>query len=413
MITDVRQSAARHDATLRQRLDTIVPLAMQRAELDAWVIIGREYAEGPVLRTMLPATWITARRRTILVFLRTGQSVERLAVARYAVDDLFPSAWDPDTQPDQMARLAELLVEAAPRRIGIDVSGALNHGDGLSATDHDLLRAALPPELASRLVPAELAAMVWLQTRDAAEVVGMRTACAHAHALLARALSSEVITPGRTTTADVEWWLRQAVHADGLGSWFHPSTSVQRGGDGPTAFASHPGDDVIEPGDLVHIDFGLIMDDLCTDQQQHGYVLRPKESEPPTYLVDALRIGNRLQDIVMAELRPGRTGNEVLAEARAVAAKESIDASIYSHPIGLHGHGAGPAIGLWDRQDGVPGSGDLPIDLDTCWSIELAAMVEAPAWGGRIAIRLEEDAHLDAAGTHWLDGRQTALHVIG
>ena len=155
MTVDLRDAATRHDEILRQRLDEVVPLAMERADLDVWVIIGREYAEGPVLRTMLPATWINARRRTVLVFRRdrTTGAVERLAVARYDIEGLYPSAWDPEVQPDQWARIAEVVAEGDPRRIGVDTSDVLAHADGLTATEHAAFEAALPTALRDRLVP--------------------------------------------------------------------------------------------------------------------------------------------------------------------------------------------------------------------------------------------------------------------
>lgn len=416
MTTDLRAAATRQDELLRQRLDEVVPLAMERADLDTWVIIGREYAEGPVLRTMLPATWLNARRRMVLVFRRdrTTGSVDRQAVSRYDVEGIYPSAWDPEQQPDQWARIAELVGEGDPQRIGIDRSEVLAHADGLSATEDALLRAALPPWLRDRLVPAELAATTWLETRVAGEVEVMREACATGHELLARALSSEIVTPGTTTTEDVVWWLRQQVHDRGLGSWFHPTVRLQRSGASSALFAAHPDDMVIEAGDLVHIDFGVVMERLCTDQQQHAYVLRPGETEAPAGLVAGLAAGNRVQDLLLAEFAVGRTGNELLLAARAAAAAEGIDTTIYSHPLGLHGHGAGPAIGMWDNQLGQSVTGALGVHAGTCWSIELAVSVPMPGWpGDRVAIMLEEDVVFDGERVDWLDGRQTALYLIG
>ena len=115
MTLDLRARADARDRLLASRLDSLIPMLMDRAGLDAWVLAAREYDEDPVLQTMLPATWLdTARRRTILLFLRAPDGARRLAVARYAVGDAFPSAWDPEAQPDQWSRLAELLADADP-----------------------------------------------------------------------------------------------------------------------------------------------------------------------------------------------------------------------------------------------------------------------------------------------------------
>lgn len=413
MTLDLRAAADRHDDLLRRRLDEVVPIAMDRADLDVWVVTGREYGEGPVLRTMLPAVWLSARRRTVLIFRRGTSSVDRRAASRYEVADLFPAAWDPDVQPDQWARVVELIGEGDPQRIGVDSSSVLAHADGITASEHHALFAALPDWLRGRLVSAEVAATTWLETRLPDEVTTMRAACATAHGLLARALSTEVVKPGVTTTMDVEWWLRQQVHDAYLGSWFHPTVRLQRNGPASELFAAHPDDLVIEPGDLVHIDFGVVSEGLCTDQQQHAYVLREGETEAPAGLVRALATGNRLQDLLIGEFAVGRTGDELLRSTLERATVEGIDAKIYSHPLGLHGHGAGPAIGMWDKQDGVPGTGALPVHPNTCWSIELAVTVPIEGWPDPVMIMLEEDVVFDGQRVDWLDGRQTALHLIG
>jgi hypothetical protein len=115
----------------------------------------------------------------------------------------------------------------------------------------------------------------------------------------------------------------------------------------------------------------------------------------------------------MRQFRTGRSGNELLAAARADTAAAGLDATIYSHPIGLHGHAAGPTIGLWDRQDGVPGSGDYPVFPNTSYSIELSVLEPVPEWGGKpVRFMLEEDAFFDGAQCRFLDGRQTHVWLI-
>jgi Xaa-Pro aminopeptidase len=410
-LVPLRERAAIMDGWLRDRLDHIVPMLMQRHGLDAWVLVAREYNEDPVLRTMLPATWMGARRRTILVFTHGGS--QRHAVTRYAVGDLFASAWDPTTQPDQWQALHDLLVAADPGSIAVDVSPTFALADGMTHTDHGLLSRALG-SLADRMVSAEPLAVGWLETRTDGEVTEFRTACSVAHGLLRRALSGEVVTPGSTTTDDVGWWLREEVAGLRLVSWFHPSVSVQRATDGRGgSFATRPEDTVILPGDLVHIDFGLTYLGLNTDQQQHAYILRPGETAAPDGLRRALAASNRAQDLLMAEFVEGRTGNEVLAAALQSCRRVGLDATIYTHPLGLHGHAAGATIGLWDQQDRVSGAGDWPINVDSAWSIELSTVSKVPEWGDRpVRAMLEEDAFFDGSGIAFLDGRQTELWLI-
>ena len=171
MSADLRRSAERHDRLLARRLGELVPALMRRAGLDAWVVAGREYNEDPVLETMLPATWLgTARRRTILVFLDHGDRVERMAVARYAVGDAFGSSWDPEEEPDQWLRLAQILESANPQRIGLNRSETFALADGLSSSEVDQMLAALPNDLRDRVVSAEAAAIGWLETRLDEEV---------------------------------------------------------------------------------------------------------------------------------------------------------------------------------------------------------------------------------------------------
>jgi Xaa-Pro aminopeptidase len=415
MTADLRARAAARDRLLESRLETLVPMLMDRAGLDAWVLAAREYNEDPVLATMLPETWLdTARRRTVLLFLRSADGVRRTAVARYAVGDAFPSGWDPEQQPDQWRRLAELLAEADPARIGVNTSSVFPLADGLSVSEREALLAALHPALAERVVTAEAAAIGWLETRLPEERTRLAAACRASHGYLRRALSGEVIVPGTTTTTDVEWWLRDAVHGYGFRSWFHPTCTVQRrGGEARESFAGKAGETVIVPGDLVHVDFGIVDDGYCTDQQQHAYVRLPGEAAAPEGLVTGLARANRLQDLLLREIARGGTGNDVLRRTLGAARAEAIDGLVYTHPIGLHGHAAGPTIGLWDNQVAVEGQGDYPVWPDTAYSIELQARVAVPEWDGQVVqVMLEEDAFFDGDACRFLDGRQTELWLV-
>jgi Xaa-Pro aminopeptidase len=408
LVLPMAERAAVVDGWLEGRVREVLPMLMRRADLDMWLIIGREYNEDPVLETMLPATWLSARRRTMLMIHDpgAGRPLETLAVARYDVGRVFRQAWDPEAQPDQWQRLVTLIEARDPQRIGINVSRDFALADGLSHTEHELLMAALPARLRERVVSAEAAAIGWLETRTAAEMTVYRQICRMAHEIIAEGLSEAAVQPGVSTTDDLAWWYRERVRGLGLAAWFHPSVSVQRPVD-----AADPQSSVIRPGDLLHVDFGITYLRLNTDTQQHAYVLAPGETDAPAALREALATGNRLQDILTGEFASGRSGNEILAAARRKALDEGIEPSIYTHPIGYHGHGAGPTIGLWDQQEGVPGKGDYPLYPNTAHSIELAAIVDVDGWG-TIRIKLEEDAFFDGASVRYIDGRQTALHLL-
>jgi Xaa-Pro aminopeptidase len=264
------------------------------------------------------------------------------------------------------------------------------------------------------LVSGENLAIAWLETRTSEEMSVYRLINRIAHEIIEEGLSEKVITPGITTTADVQWWYRERIKELKLTAWFHPSVSIQR-----SEAPEHAGDfsgtiasDVIQPGDLLHMDFGITYLRLSTDTQRMAYVLKPGETEAPQELRNALKIGNRLQDILTDEFVTGRTGNDILLSALQKAAQKGIKATIYTHPIGFHGHGAGPTIGLWDQQGGVPGNGDYPLFPNTAHSIELNAEVFIPAWNRNIRIMLEEDAIFDGEKVWYIDGRMTELYLI-
>ncbi len=419
-VLPLRERAKVIDRWLERRMEVVVPEVMRREGVDLWIVAAREYNEDPVIETMLPATWMAARRRTVLILHDQGPNrpIERLAAARYDIGP-FPRAWDPEAQPDQWARVAEIIKERDPRRIAVNRSETFALADGLTGTEYDQLMAALPAKYRERVVSAERLAIGWLETRTAEEMEVYPQVVRIAHRIIAEGFSAQVIQPGVTTTDDVVWWYRERISDLKLATWFHPSVEVQRaetdpglrGGQGN--FADRPEENVILAGDLLHVDFGITYLRLNTDTQQHAYVLRPGETDAPDGLKRALAIGNRLQDVLTENFAAGRSGNDILAGALAQATAEGIAATIYTHPIGFHGHAAGPTIGLWDQQGGVPGRGDYPLFANTAHSIELNAAVEIPEWGGQtVRIMLEEDAFFDGDRTWYIDGRQTELWLI-
>jgi len=401
-VTDLRSDGGHHNELLERRLNVLVPQLLADEGIDCWVLIGREYAEDPVLATMLPAEWLSARRRTILVLTPT----DRYAIARYPVGNLFRSEWDRATQPDQWKRLREVLLDLDPSTIGIGTSEIQAHADGLTATQHKALLAALSPDLSDRVVSAGTLGVRWLETRLPEERAVLEQATQRAHHILRRGLSRDAVIPGVTTTTDLEWWYRQTVHDEGMASWFHPTVSIQRQDGGQ--------DSTVRQGDLLHVDFGIVYRDMCTDQQEHAYVMRDEDNgQPPAGLSAGLHDANRIQAVLMANFQTGRTGNGILARSLARCAELGLDATIYTHSIGLHGHGAGMTIGLWDQQDGVHGAGDHPLHPDTAYSIELMGVSRIPEWDNqKVRFMIEQDAWFDGATCDWLDGRQTELLII-
>jgi len=405
------------DGWLKERLETVVQPIMRREGVDMWILIAGEYDEDPVVKTMLPSTWLSARRTTILVFHDRGgeAGVERMAVARYPVADMFPAAWDPETQPDQWDRLAEIVRERDPETIAVNTSEEFPLADGLSVGMKRKLERALGP-LSDRLVEKEGVALGWLEKRIEGERAAYPQVVRLAHSIIAETFSEASVTPGVTTTGDLRWRLRQRITDLGLDTWFHPSVFIQRNGQDTFKIANMSLDSgqVIMPGDFLHVDFGITYLRLNTDTQHHAYVLRPGETEAPKGLRDGLAAANKVQDAVLDAFKTGRSGNDVFMTARRQIERQGINGTIYTHPLGLHGHGAGPWIGFWERQEPVPGRrGSYPVYPDTAWSIELNAQAPVPEWGGQVVrFMTEEDAYFDGETIRYLDGRQTEITLI-
>ena len=408
-ILTLRQQNVVYNDWLKVRLERILPQLMREEGFDMWLVICRENNEDPVYFSLVPFTSLYASRTSILVFFDKGSQggLERLTVSRSGIGSFYKSAWEPE-KIDQWARLAQIIKERNPKKIGINISDVDNYADGLTATLERKLKAALPPEYHPRLQSAERLSVRWLERRSPEELEVYPQVAAIAHRIIAAAFSSAVITPGVTTTEDVVWWMRERSRQLGFTNWFHPTVDIQR----PKA-ASFAESQVIHRGDLLHCDFGITYLRLNTDTQEMAYVLKDGETEIPKGLVDAFAQGNRLQDILLGEMKTGRTGNEMLLASLKKAKGEGLRPSIYTHPLGLHGHAAGPNIGMWDKQEGVPGIGDYTLNEDTVFSVELNVTTKVPEWGDQdVRIPLEHDAVYTAAGPRWLDQRQTRLIVI-
>ena len=406
------------DQILAERFNELLPDLMDRTGIDMWILISREYNEDPVLKTMLPSTWLNARRRTILVFHRNKQkdTLEKLAIARYNIGDNIDSAWDKEKQPDQWKALVDIIKDRNPSKIGLNFSDNFGIADGLVKTDFDEFKAELPKEFEDRIVSAEDLAVGWIETRTLREMVIYSDLVEMTHNIIGEAFSTSVIQPGVTTTDDVVWWMRQKVTELGMETWFHPTVDIQRSNeqlvDHITAFSDEKGNSVILPGDLIHCDFGITYLRLNTDCQQMAYVLKADENEAPEFLVEAFQKGNQLQDILTSNFETGLSGNDILSKSLDQAKKEDLKASIYTHPLGLYGHSAGPTIGMWDQQGGVPGTGDYPLYKNTVYAIELNTEVEIAEWDKSVRIMLEEAGFWGEDGFRYVNKRQRNLMLI-
>jgi Xaa-Pro aminopeptidase len=422
----LRAQAERQQAWLKQRLDSLLPGLMRKYKIDMWVMPMREYNEDPVFPALVSPTTFAARRRTIYVFfdLGPGRGVERIALGGSSQGGLYEAVRSmkkvtasvggrqAELWGDQQWQVLKEVVEARkPKVIGIDVSRTFAFADGLSAGEYEGMRQALGPVWTRRFKRAEGLPVDLIATRVPDEQRFYHDLAELTWAVIDTMFSDRIVRPGVTRTSDLVWYFRQRVNDFGLGTWFQPSVDVQRRG----ASEEQLGDDpIIQRGDVLHCDVGITALRLNTDIQHLAYVLPEGETAAPAGLVHALTRSNKLQDIVMEEIRPGRTGNQILASARARMVAEGIDGTIYSHPIGLNGHGAGPLIGLWDYQEGVPGRGDHQVIANQWFSVELQATTPVPEWGGQpVRMAQEEDMVMGPDGVpRWAYRRQTELHLI-
>jgi hypothetical protein len=421
----LREQARVQQEWLEYRLQNHLPQLMRRHGVSMWLVVSREYNEDPVFFSLVSPTMFAARRRTIYVFFDRGpeKGIERLALGGGSNGGAYTVYRDPDNAnkelylDQQWATLRKLIDERKPANIAINISQTHAFSDGLTAGEREQLEEALGAENRKKLIRAESLPLEYISLRVPGMMPYYRTMMDWVHAMIARAFSREVITPGKTTNQDVVWWMREEFRRAGFTTWFQPTVRVQKPAGDPVLTATNLREEepvVIERGDVLHCDVGVTGMNLKTDTQHMGYVLRAGETQPPAGIVEALRNAQRMQEIVMQEMKPGLGGNQVLKSSLARIRAAGIRGTVYSHPIGDHGHGAGPLIGLWDRQEGVPGRGDAVILPDTWFSIELSARTPVPEWGGReLWVGMEEDAAMDAAGRmSWINRRQETYHLV-
>jgi Xaa-Pro aminopeptidase len=422
----LREQADLQQKWLENRLTTVLPGLMRQYGIDMWVIPMREYNEDPTFTSLVSPTTFAARRRTIYVFFDRGpeKGVERIALGGTSQGGLYEavrstravSAAVGGRQAElwgdqQWQVLKEVIEQRNPRVIGINTSRTFAFADGLSSGELDGMREALGQTWTAKFKPAEGLAVDFIATRVPEEAGFYERLTRLVWDLIEEMFSERTITPGVTRTSDLVWWWRQRVNDFGLGTWFQPSVSVQRKGATAEQLGADP---VILRGDVLHCDVGITALRLSTDTQHNAYVLREGETDAPEGLGQALANGNRLQDILFEEVRPGRSGNEILAATLARMKAAGLDGTMYSHPIGMHGHGAGPLIGLWDYQEGVPGRGDHRVVPNMWYSSELQVTTPVAEWGGQpVRMAQEEDFFIGPDGRpRWAFRRQDRLHLI-
>lgn len=388
-----------------EKLDRILPQAMRENDIDMWIVASREGHDDPNA-AMLGGGYVGDVAYYVFTD-RGGERIERVAMGiGGAAFDQCP-LYDIKASP---AELRRLVAERAPKRIGINVATEIGTADGLSHSLHEKLRETLGPEFASRLVSAEKLVSDFRSRHTAAEIAAFARAGDYSRTIAERALSSEVIRPGQTTTGDVAWWMMEELHREGLGNSFGiPSIYVLGPGErGPTS-----GDHVIRPGDLITMDWGVNYLLSYTDMKRMAYVLKPGETAPPPGVQRAFDKAAEIRGMILDVVRPGVTAGDALAAVnRRVAETPGLvlgryddpsadptvsDVVIGSHSVGDWGHGSGPSMA-----DFNPLRMTYTLRPGNFLSIELFLYTPVTEWGGRkIKIPLEDNGVVTERGFEW------------
>ncbi len=421
-ILPMRDRARLQNEILDWRLDHVLPAIMRREGLEMWLVVTFEYAEDPVYMTMVAQPMFSARRLSILLFHDSKDGFRKLTANWHGTATSGPMYTNLFTDRSKGANhqftvVADYIRQHDPKTIGINYAPHFGHhdefahGNGLAAFHKAKLEQALDKKYVDRLVPAEKVAMRWYETRSPRELSLYRHLAGITHDLIAEFFSNRVITPDVTTSDDVQWWIRERINQLGLDTWFHPSIDITRSPADTKRYGA--GDRVIRRGDLLHCDVGITYLGLNTDMQHNAYVLRLGETEAPAGLRDLLRKGNRLQEIHLAEMREGRTGNEILASILERGRAEGLRPTVYTHPIGPYGHGSGTMIGMPEKQAFVPGTGEHPLHADTVYAIEFSVAADVPEWDNvEVSTGFEDNAVFSGGTARWVDGYPRAFYLI-
>ena len=394
------------DEILAERLELAESL-MKESGVDAWIIASREYNEDPLFHALTPAHFPTARRITLLVLgFENGQYV------RYCVnlpdaelEKYYTQDYDRHNET-QMEALTRVLTRMNPSNIAINVSDHYAYTDGLSVGLYRLMMKELPKEFTDKFISADGIGVRLLETRTQKELEVYPMVMEEAMDIISKTFSEENIIVGKTTCTDLMYFMEQETNNRGIYTWFDSTIDLQRH-DG-----MHTNDTVIEKGDLLHCDFGIRYLNLCTDTQRLCYVLKDGEEEIPEELQKAFARNNRFQDIVRNNMKLGKTGNEVFVESLEQGKQEGLRPMLYTHPLGFHGHAAGPMIGLFTDQRPQPVKGDLKLHNHTGYALELNTCEHLDMYGRDTYLFTEESVIFIDNEVHFLAKDRDKMYKV-
>ncbi len=396
------------------KFEQILPLAMRDNGIDMWIVAVKENHTDPL--------WEDLGRGYVsglgyYVFTDRGRErIERAALgpSGYLLEQ--SGAYDIVAAASS---LAAFVKERDPKRIGVNMSDEIGPADGLSFTMHRHLVKTLGDPYAARLVSAEKLVSEFRSRRVASEIVAFGEAAGIAIQLTERALSNEVITVGRTTLEDVAWWLQDRLLDRALGSEFDmPSVYVT----GPEGIVATSSNRIVQPGDVMMIDWGVQLMNFGTDVKRVAYVLKPGELTPPASIQNAFDKAIAVREVLKKAIKPGLRADETMTAMDAALrtagygvvefnrpnADGKTDVVYGFHPVGNTGHDIGPSLTTWQ-----PIQRTFTLHRQHMFSFEYFAYTPIPEWGGKkLRIPIEDDAILMEQGVQFLHPANYSLLVI-
>jgi Xaa-Pro dipeptidase len=400
------------EAWLKKRFDTMLLPMMRKHNVAMWIVVNEEFHADPVTEYIAPPLPYMGKRDFFIIADNNGK-LEKTAIVRYDDEHLKNHYTVLNPPGSKIAEtLKKIVEERNPKTIALNFGSNRGQSDGITHDAYKFLADTLGKDYESRFVSGKKFIADYLDTRLPEELEHYRTAVLVTDILTRRAFSNEVVKPGVTTVGDVRWWLLQQVNDLGLSVWFLPDLRVQRPvkteAEAMQFFNVANESMVLQSGDLIHIDFGINYMGLSTDWQKLAYILKKGEKDAPQGLKDGLKNTNRLQDVLFGIARVGMTGPEVHAATLAEMKKQNIQAMVYSHPLGTHGHGLGAAI---DAHRAA--TDEEKLRLGSYTSIELNTALKVPEWNNQpVFFFAEDDAVMTEKGFEFIRPRQTEFYLI-
>ncbi len=415
--SDAQEARRRWEMERQIRLDKfeqVLPRAMRDHGIDMWIVAVKENHIDPLWND-LGRGYVSGIGYYVFAD-RGGDRIERLALGPSGYLITESGAYDQFLPAGQ---LAEIVRARDPKRIGVNMSDEIGPADGLSVTMLAHLRRTLGEPYAGRLVSAERVVSDFRSRRVASEIVAFGEAAGIAIQLAERALSNEIVTPGRTTLEDVAWWLQDRLLERGLGSEFDmPSVYVT----GPRGIVATSTSRVIQPGDVIMIDWGVQLMNFGTDVKRVAYVLRPGETVPPASIQAAFDKALVVRGVLKKALVPGIRADEAMRrmgvtlaaagygviEFNRPNADAKTDVVFGFHPVGNTGHDIGPSLTTWQ-----PLQSTFTLRTQHMFAFEFFAYTPIAEWNGaKLRIPIEDDAILMEDGVQFLHPANYRLLVI-